>query len=218
MQPTDVNQQATERERERAHRDRHVARRKRSHYISVKGLVPLMGLFCSDALNPQHDKRSIRERENFNNATYTKQDKHYSKVWASKSHSTKKKKKLSWINQEIQKTMWFCFNMPFAKRKLIGFLFSQQLIGNFYYSMSDKSFNPLSENTGRFLQRTYRSSSCVSWIHNWITWRTTVAISVQEKHKNMNTSSSLWNIKIVHKLSHHRKWNGSNHANERVIH
>lgn len=129
-----------------------------------------------------------------------------------------KKKKLSWINQEIQKTMWFCFNMPFAKRKLIGFLFSQQLIGNFYYSMSDKSFNPLSENTGRFLQRTYRSSSCVSWIHNWITWRTTVAISVQEKHKNMNTSSSLWNIKIVHTLSHHRKWNGSNHANERVIH
>ncbi len=63
----DVNQQATE--RERAHRDGDVARHKRSRYISTKGLVPLMGLFCSDALISRHDMRSVSVRENCNNAT-----------------------------------------------------------------------------------------------------------------------------------------------------
>jgi len=67
--PIDVNQPATERKREREYRDGHVVRHKRSHYISIKGLVPLMGLFCSDALNPGHDKHSFGERKNFNNAT-----------------------------------------------------------------------------------------------------------------------------------------------------
>lgn len=111
----DVNQQATE--RERAHRDGHVARHKRSLYISTKGLVPLMGLFCSDALNSRHDKCSVSVRENFNNATYTKQD--YSKSELQRATQLKK----HWINQEIWKTKRFCFNMPFAKGKLTGFLF-----------------------------------------------------------------------------------------------
>ncbi len=111
----DVNQQATE--RERAHRDGDVARHKRSRYISTKGLVPLMGLFCSDALISRHDMRSVSVRENFNNATYTKQD--YSKSELQRDTQLKKHR----INQEIWKTKRFCFNKPFAKWKLTCFPF-----------------------------------------------------------------------------------------------
>ncbi len=111
----DVNQQATE--RERAHRDGDVARHKRSRYISTKGLVPLMGLFCSDALISRHDMRSVSVRENLNNATYTKQD--YSKSELQRDTQLKKHR----IKQEIWKTKRFCFNKPFAKWKLTGFPF-----------------------------------------------------------------------------------------------